>query len=422
MFRYCKPLFLLALFFGLCTAAHAFDAEQATQAWLATQSTADRLRSDAYFEGGYWLLLVDLVWALVFAWFFMGLGASARLRDRIARFTRRRWLADMLYIAGYVIALTVISLPLNLWEGYFREHDYGLSNQSLGQWFTEGGTSLVVAVVFMAPLAALIWAAVRRSPRHWWLWGSAISTVFLAISIAVVPVFVAPLFNDYKPLPDSPIRSQILSMARANGVPATEVYEFDASRQSTRISANVSGLFGTERVSLNDNLLKRTTPAEVRAVMGHEIGHYTLNHGIKLIIGFGLISVAGFAFIRRASQWALTRYGARWRVQEMGDIAVAPVVVAAFTLFMTVITPLTNTMVRSIEQEADYFGLNAAREPDAFARVALRLSEYRKINPSRVEEIIFFDHPSGATRIRTAMRWKAEHLDENTASAPPSPH
>ena len=215
MIRLCKPLFLLTLLFGLCSAAHAFDAEQATQAWLATQSAADRLRSDAYFEGGYWLLLVDLVWTLAFAGLFMGLGLSARLRDRIARFTRRRWLADMLYIAAYVIVLTVISLPLNLWEGYFREHAYGLSNESLGQWFSEAGKSLVVAIVFMAPLAALIWAAVRRSPRNWWLWGSAISTVFLAISIAVVPVFVAPLFNDYKPLPDGPIRSQILSMARA---------------------------------------------------------------------------------------------------------------------------------------------------------------------------------------------------------------
>jgi STE24 endopeptidase len=199
-------------------------------------------------------------------------------------------------------------------------------------------------------------------------------------------------------------------MARANGISAREVYEVDASKQTTRISANVSGLGKTMRITLNDNLLRRGSPEEIQAVMGHEMGHYVLNHVYKNMEFSLIVSVLGFAFLRGSLDWCLERWGAEWEIRSIGDPAVLPLVVLLGSVFFFVLTPISNTQTRTEEQEADMYGLNASRQPDGFAQAAIHLGEYRKMKPGPVEEWIFFDHPSGYNRIHDAMRWKAEYL------------
>jgi STE24 endopeptidase len=223
-------------------------------------------------------------------------------------------------------------------------------------------------------------------------------------------VYIAPLFNTYKKLDRPNIKASILNMARANGIPVTEVYQVDASRQSNRISANVSGFLGTERITLNDNLLNRCTPEQIQSVMGHEMGHYVLNHVYKGVMEFGILIVLGFAFLNWGLKWSLARWGERWGIRDILDPAVVPLAVLLFSLYFFVLTPVTNTLIRTQEYEADIFGLNAAGQPEGEAEVDLMLGEYRKLDPGPIEEYLFFDHPSGRTRITAAMRWKAEHL------------
>jgi STE24 endopeptidase len=129
-----------------------------------------------------------------------------------------------------------------------------------------------------------------------------------------------------------------------------------------------------------------------------------------MILFSGILVVVGFALLRWGIEQLLARYGARWRITSVGDVAVTPVAVFVFSAYLFILTPFTNSFIRMQEFEADMFGLNAARQPDGMAEAALKLGEYRKMEPGPVEEWIFFDHPSGATRIRTAMRWKAENL------------
>lgn len=258
-----------------------------------------------------------------------------------------------------------------------------------------------------------LYRVLRSAARTWWIWGSAVSLVALVLGALITPVFIAPIFNTYTTLDDPRISGPILSMARANGIPASEVYVMDASRQTTRVSANVSGFLGTERITLNDNLLNRTTLPEIEAVMAHEMGHYVLNHVYKLVFFFGVLMVLVFAVLYRASSWALGRWGAAWGVRGVDDPAGLPLLVLVVTTVFFVLTPVLNSYIRIQEQEADVFGLNAARQPDGMAQVSLKLGEYRKLDPGPLEELIFFDHPSGRTRIFTSMRWKAEHLEES---------
>jgi STE24 endopeptidase len=377
---------------------------------MATLSPEKRARSDAYLEGGYWLTLWDLLYGLGVAWVLLGTRLSARMRDLAERLTRFRPLQTFLYAVQYILATALLSLPLGIYEGFFREHQYGMSNQTFAAWGGEWLKGIGLGLVLGGLALTALYGVLRKAPRTWWLWGALVSLLFLVVGIALGPVFIEPMFNKYTELRDPALRDPILSLARANGIPAEHVYVVDASKQTKRVSANVAGLFGTTRIALNDNLLNRTSPAGVKAVMGHEMGHYVLHHVSKSILFFGVVLVAGFAFLRWAFDRAAGRWGEKWGLRGVADPAGLPLLLALFSLYGFVLTPVINTHIRTGESEADIFGLNAAREPDGMAEVALQLSEYRKLDPGPVEEWIFFDHPSGRNRISMAMRWKAEHL------------
>ncbi len=391
-------------------AGPGFDPKAATEAYLATLSAEKRARSDAYFEGGYWITLWSFLYGLGVAWLLLGTRLSARMRDLAERTTRVRFLQTWLYALQYILATALLSFPLTVYTDYFREHSYGLSRQFSSLWLIDQLKGLGVGLLFGGLALTALYAVVRRTPRTWWIWGAVVALLFLAVGIALAPVFIEPIFNKYTELTDPTLRGPILSLARANGIPAEHVYVVDASKQTTKVSANVAGLFGTTRIALNDNLLRRASTAEVKAVMGHEMGHYVLHHVSKSLLFFGVVLLIGFAFLRWGFDRAVARWGGNWGVRGVGDPAGLPLLAALFSLYAFVLTPVINTHIRTSEAEADIFGLNAAREPDGMAEAAMQLSEYRKLSPGPFEEWMFFDHPSGRNRIAMAMRWKAEHL------------
>jgi STE24 endopeptidase len=402
--------------------AARFDAEAATAAYLAQLSPAARAKSDAYFEGGYWLILWDLLTGLLVAWLLLGTGLSARVRDQVERMTRLKWLQTALYAVFYILVTSLVLLPWNAYEGYFREHQYGMSNQTMGAWLVDQLKGLVVGLVLGTLALVAIYAVLRKTPRTWWLWGSLVAIAFAMFGAAIAPVYLEPVFNKFKPLADSPLKQQILSMARANGIPATDVYEFDASKQTKRMSAHVSGLLGTTQISMNDNLMTRGSPEEIKAVLGHEMGHYVLNHVYKGITFIGIVIVVGFAFLSWSFDKLQARHGARWGIRDVGDVAGLPLLLFLFSAYAFVLTPVTNTITRTMEAEADNYGINVSRQPDGFAQAALHLSEYRKMQPGPVEEFVFYDHPSGWNRIHRVMVWKAEHLDDLDIAAYDAAH
>jgi STE24 endopeptidase len=389
--------------------AQPFDINAAVNAYLAKMPPAQRARSDAYFEGGYWLILFDFLSIVFVMWLLLHFRWSARMRDLAERIIRFRPLQTALYWVQFIIVVSVLTFPLTVYEGYFREHQYGLLNQNFNQWMRDQFVGLAVSVVLGAILMVPLFWLVRRLRTSWWVWGAALTIAFLAFVNLIAPVYIAPLFNQYKKLEDPQVRNPILSMARANGIPATDVWEFDASRQSNRVSANVSGFANTLRISLNDNLLKRCTLPEIETTMGHEMGHYVLNHAYKGLAILGGTTVIGFAFLNWGIRFALARRGEKWDVREITDIAILPLAVIVVSIYSFLLTPVTNTITRTMEYEADMYGLNAARQPDGEANVDLMLGEYRKLDPGPIEEFLFYDHPSGRTRITAAMRWKAEH-------------
>jgi len=388
----------------------AFDPGAATQAWLDTVPADKRAKSDAYFEGGYWLILWNFLLVAAISIFLLASRISARLRDFAERAARFKPLQTTLYAIPYMLLVYVLSFPLNLYEHFYREHQYGLATQSFAPWFGEQLVALGLTLIIGTVLLIVLYAVFRRAPRTWWIWGAIVAVIFSCAATFIAPVYIEPLFNTYKRLNNPEIRDPILAMARANEIPVKQVFEVDASRQTTRVSANVAGFLGTTRIALNDNLLKQCTLPEIRDVMAHEMGHYVLNHAAKLITYFGIFVFIGFAFSRTLFEVTVRRWGNKWGIRGIDDPAGLPLLVLILSTFIFVLTPFLNTVVRVTEREADAFGINTAREPDGMAKVALKLGAYRKLDPTPLEEFIFFDHPSGRVRIRMAMDWKAANL------------
>ena len=388
----------------------AFDTDRATEAWLGLLTPEQRRLSDAYFEGGYWLRFWELGYGVAVMALLLWSRLSARMRDFAERLGHKRALSTMIYSALFITAFFVLGLPFSIYTQLVREHAYGLSHQSFSAWLGEALIGLGLQIAIGSVVIALLYWAIRRAGSRWWLWATGLALAVSLFVSLISPVFIAPLFNDYQPLAAGPVRDAVFSLARANEIPTDHIAWFDASKQTTRISANVSGLLGVTRVSLNDNLLNKTSLPEIKAVLGHEMGHYVLNHIFLLTVYQTILTGVALWGVHATLDRALARWGPRLELRGRDDPAALPLALAIFMIALFVLSPFNNTVVRTAEAEADAFGLNAAREPEGFAMVSMRLSTYRKLKPGPVEEFLFYDHPSGYERVRRAMLWRKENL------------
>jgi STE24 endopeptidase len=386
-----------------------FDVGRATDAYIATIPAADRAKSDAYYEGGYWVDFWSVLITVAACVLLLRLRFAARVRDFAAARGGGPFVQALAVAAAFVAALSLLTLPWSLYTGYFREHQYGMSNYTAGGFLGEWSLGVAISTAFLGLAIGGLYMLVRLVRERWVWWATGFTAALILFVFTVQPVLVEPLFNDYQPLPAGDARESILALAKEAEVPVDDVFWFDASKQTKRISANVSGLGGTARIALNDNLLHGTSLPEIRAVMGHEMGHYRLHHGLWLGAGFTLVLGIGYFVINRQFGRLQRRHGERFGIRDLADPAGLPLAFAIFSVVMYLISPVTNTMVRTAEHQADAFGLDVAKEPHGFASVAMRLSTYRKLEPGSLEEVIFFDHPSGRARVERSMRWLAKH-------------
>jgi STE24 endopeptidase len=400
---------------GPIPAAAQFDStghlnvDAATRAYLDTIPPDKRAASNKYFEGGYWIMLWSALYTVAIALLLLFTNVSRRMRDVAARLTRFKWLQAWIYFAEFMLASTILSLPWNIYVGFYREHIYNQSHQAFAGWLGDQLIGALVVLIFGGIAVATLYAVVRRLPNTWHIWSSVLVIAFQIVVIMIAPVYVAPLFNTYTPLNYPEITVPVLKMAHANGINVDKLYEVNASKQTTQVSANVSGLFGTTRINVNDNLLHQASIEEIEDGVGHEMGHYVLNHITKMLSQFAVLILIVFAVLRPWLSGMQRRWGEEWGTTGVADPAMFPAVVLAFTVMMLALTPVLNTIIRTEEYEADMYGLNAAREPDGRAQNDLKLGQYRKLEPGPIEEFLFFDHPSGYVRIHAAMQWKSEN-------------
>jgi len=390
-----------------------FDPAAATAAYMATLTPAEHALASAYTHGSEWLLLWGWLVGVLVYWLILRAGALTALRRWIERARPHPWRATAICAAAFSLADGLLNLPWQIYASWYRDKSYGLTSQAFSGWLGEDAISLaistIVSVLFFSVLYALI-----RATRLWWAWAGGVAAVFAVVLLVLSPMLIEPLFNTYTPAPPGPVRDAVVALAKKAGVPSDKITIYNGSKQSNRYTANVSGLFGSARVAMSDMMFaKNADIAEVRGVVGHEMGHYVMHHVLWLAAAFSvLFALATFLADRifvPAARW-LHATG----VTGIADPAGLPVLMAIVITFVLLATPILNTLIRTQESQADSFSLRTANEPDGLSKALVKTIQYRASSPSALEEFLFYDHPSVEHRVRKAMDWKATHPQPGT--------
>ncbi len=371
-----------------------------------------RLRNVLYFVGIGWSAAMML--GLLFT------GASARMRDAAVGVTKRPFLVAMLYLVLFILATTVLELPLAYYSGFVVPHQFGLSDQSLPSWLGDVAKGVGVNLAILSVVGALALLGIRKV-KHWWvlLWACSVPlTVLLAV---VQPIVLDPIFNDFEPLRDRVLKQKLLALASRAGIEQGRVYQVDKSKQTTTMNAYVNGVGPTNRIVMWDTLLAKMDHDEVLAVMGHEMGHYVLNHVWKGLAFAAALSFAGFFIAQRIHDRGLRRWGPRWGIESPGDPASIPWLLLIVGGLSFLVSPVTSGYSRSVEHEADMFALELTHLNEPLATAFRKMAEDSKRDPSPHPLIEYwrYSHPPIAKRIPFALSYKPwETGEENRAWKP----
>jgi len=384
-----------------------FDPQAATAAYIDALGPAALEKAAAYTTGGHWLLLWGLLVTGLFAWIVVRWGVLARISARLQK--RSANLRVFCVALATLLLLPVMTLPWDLYAEWWRETAYGRTSQPLADFMMQWAIATLIFSVLVALFFVGIYALMRRAGRRWWAWSGGLTAVSLAILLLAAPALIEPLFNQFKPVPEGPVRDALVVMAKEAGVPSGRIFVYDGSRQSNNFTANVSGLGSSARIAISDVAFMGASLHEVRAVTAHEIGHYVLGHVWRTVIVFSLLAIVFFLLIDRLYPRVAARFGC---TAPLSDPVGLPVVLFMVQALVLLAQPVSNTLSRVDEAEADRYSLRTVNLPDALASALVKTAEYRNPRPNAVEEVVFYTHPSVESRVLNAMEWKAAHPQE----------
>jgi STE24 endopeptidase len=335
----------------------------------------------------------------------LGLLAWRPPRRLLEPLARRPVLGGVAAGAGISLLLVAVGLPLAAWR-HDRAFDVGLSTQSWGPWLEDVAKSAGIGAVIAGAGGAAAIAMVRRFPRRWWIPGSGIVVAFGVITLWLWPVVIDPLFNDFQPLREGRLRSDVLELARRADVKVGEVYRVDASRRTTAVNAYVGGIGPTKRVVLYDNLIDELPPEQVRQVVAHELGHQKHRDIYRGLLWLALVAPAGVYLAQRLAEAFGRGEGLGDPTRKPGPAAL-PAIALAVSLVSLGLGSASNVLSRQVEARADVFSLELTRNPAAHIALERELAE-RNIadpDPPSLLHALFGTHPTTIDRIGIGEAW-----------------
>ena len=354
-----------------------------------------------YYRSGNVLWFAEQVWSIAVLILLLASGFSAAMRNLAKRIGRNWFFTIVVYFALFTVATTIIDLPLSYYTEFVRQHAYGLSNQTFGKWFGDTLKSLAVACIVGALVMWVPYLLLRKSPRRWWLYTAMALVPFIILANLVAPIWIAPLFNKFEPMQNKALEAKILSLAGRAGIEGGRVYQVNKSVDTKTLNAYVAGVFGTKRIVIWDTTLNRMTDRELMFVMGHEMGHYVLNHVWQSILFSTLILGASLYVAYRGAGAVIARYGAGWGFTSLADVASLPLLLLLMAGFGLVVTPLELAFTRHVEHEADRFGLEITQTSHSAGTAFVKLQQDALANPrpGLLYKIFRESHPPLGERI-----------------------
>ena len=329
-----------------------------------------------------------------------------RLRRALERGSRRPIAAAAAAGAAFAVLLVVVDLPLGI-VAEQRARDVGLSTQDWAGWVADLGKGTAISMVMTAVGAAILMGLIRRFPRSWFGLGAGAVVLFGAVSVFFSPVLIDPLFNKFEPLPQGPLRSEVLALAERSDVEVGEVYRVDASRRTTGANAYVNGLGETKRVVLYDNLLRDFPPDQVRSVIAHELGHVKNRDLPRGLLWLAIVAPAGTFLIQRLTQ----RIDPEATAGRAAGPAVLPAAALSIALVSFGLGIAGNAMSRQVERAADAYTLELDQNPAALIGLQreLAIRNLSDPDPPGWLTLLFGTHPQTVDRIGHALTWSRDH-------------
>jgi STE24 endopeptidase len=385
---------------------------QTTQYTLPPDKLA---KSKALYDLRGKLQIIDTVYGLLILLGLLYLGIAAKYRDIAEASGKNRFVQALIFVALFLVTTTALQFPLDAYQQSISRQ-YGLSVQGWGSWFGDVLKGMLVGYVFLTIVAWLIAMLIRVSPRRWWLYSWAMVFVLLVFVVAISPVVIDPLFNKFEPLDKSnpQLVDAIEKVTQRGGltIPRDRMFLMKASEKVTTLNAYVTGFGPSKRVVVWDTTIKNATTPETLFVYGHEMGHYVLNH---IVIGLAAAAVGlfiGFYLLYCIANWAFPRFQQRWRMREPWDWAALVMLVLIFSIMSTVSAPIGNGFSRTLEHNADVYGLEVTHglnpnSQEAAAHAFQVLGELALSYPYPSDFYVFWyaDHPPIRDRVPFAHNY-----------------
>lgn len=382
----------------------SFDVQAATDNYINALGPEALAKAAAYTSGSHWTMLWGFLISTAVAWLVIKLKVLDKIEGKLSH--RSLWFRSFAISAAYLVLSSLLVLPWTLYADWWRELAYGKTNQPLSDFLSQGFVMLIISSLFGGLFLSGIYFCIRRLGTYWWAWSGGVAAVAVTSMMLIGPIWIEPLFNKYTPLPQGEVREALEVLAKQANIQPDRIFVYDGSRQSNRFTANVSGLGSSARIAISDVALTSASLDEVKAVTGHEIGHYVSDHIWNLIGTAVLMSMIFFYLSNAMFMKVANLMGAKASIAEPRGVAVLLVCISFLSLLAQ---PVTNYVIRKGETEADQYSYKAVNLPDAMASALVKTAEYRDPRPHPLQELIFYTHPSVEKRVKAAMEWKAQH-------------
>ena len=317
------------------------------------------------------------------------------------------------YFSLFSLFFLIFDLPLAFYSGFVLEHQFGLSNQSFGQWLLDLGKKTLLSFTLSLALLECLYLIIRVDHAHWWVWAWAAYAFVSYVLGKVFPVLIVPLFYKYGRLEDKELEAKVLKLAARFDMPVGNVYALNLSKTTKKANAAFMGIGRTKRVVLSDTLIRNFTHSEVEVVVAHELGHYK-HCDVWRLLAFGLVvSLLAFA----AGFCGMNALAPSLSLNSSADVAGLPLLFLIFYAVHLVLMPGMNGYSRRRERVADIFALKTLETREVFIACMNKLGEQNLADPEPPAwyEWFFYDHPSIAKRIEMAGKWTTDHRSKTTA-------
>ena len=383
----------------------AFDAVSATNAYIDSLGTEALAQAAAYTAGSHWLILWSLLATVVSTSLIVRSGILVALSNKLSQ--RGAFNRAFRVSAAFIVLSAIIELPWTIYTSWYRQTQYDMTTQPLGDFLGQSGLGLALSAVLMGLLLATFYVLIKKAGQLWWAWFGGITASLVATMMLLGPSLIQPLFNEYTPVPEGEVKEAIEALALEANIPTNRIFMYDGSRQSNNFTANVSGIGSSARIAISDIALKEANLDEVKAVTGHEIGHYVSGHIWWVVFLLSGEVVIAFLLADRLFKPVARVFGADENIQNPASV---PILILLVGVLLTLFEPINNSLTRMNEADADRYSLENVGLPDGLASALVKTAEYRDPRPGQLQELLFYTHPSVESRVRMAMEWKGEQL------------